>query len=64
AEISSIIESEKVAAAYIIEEEKTNRSIIPRLAGVEVDKLPEDLKAAIAIAVRVYEKYMLTQSLR
>jgi len=30
---------------------------------VEVDELPEDLKAAIAIAVRVYEKYMLTQSL-
>ncbi|MEM1622752.1 MAG: hypothetical protein QW780_00420 [Sulfolobales archaeon] len=64
AEILKIVESGKVAAAYIIEEERTNRSIIPKLTGVEVDRLPDDLKAAIAIAVRVYEKYMLAQSLR
>ncbi|MEM2207910.1 MAG: hypothetical protein QXG17_04385 [Sulfolobales archaeon] len=64
AEISSIIESGRVAATYIIEEEKTNRSIIPKLAGVEVNDLHEDLKAAIAIAIKVYEKYILAQGLR
>lgn len=63
-EISEVLESENIAAAYIIEEERVNKTVTPRFVGTEADGLPEDLRAAIAIAIKVYEKYVLTRSLR
>lgn len=63
-EVSEILESEDIAAAYIIEEERVDKTVTPRFVGAGADELPEDLRAAIAIAVKVYEKYVLTRSLR
>lgn len=63
-EIYELLESENVAAAYVIEEESVNKTVTPRFVDAEVGGLPEDLRAAVAIAIKVYEKYVLTHGPR
>lgn len=64
AEVIEIMENDRIAATYIIDEERTNKALVPMLAGEESKNLSKDLRAAVAIAMKVYEKYMLGRSRR
>ncbi|MCX8184481.1 MAG: hypothetical protein RMI56_06370 [Sulfolobales archaeon] len=60
-EVYDLVENEKVTAVYIVEEENTNRAFLPKLFDEDIENLPEDLRAAIVIAIKVYEKHLLAQ---
>ncbi len=57
-DLSTILDDERVAAAYIVEESNTNRAVTPELIGVDTKNLTRDFRAAISIAVRAYERYL------
>ncbi len=63
-DIASVIEDERVTAAYIVEEGEASRVVTPSLAGESVERLPEDVRASIAIAVKAFERHALARASR
>lgn len=63
-DLLEVVEDGRVTAAYIVEEGEASRVVAPGVAGEDSDKLPEDVRAAIAIAIKAYERYALARGLR
>lgn len=56
-ELLDLLYDERVAAAYIVEEEGSNEAFSSNLVDTEAENLPRDIRAAIFIAMRTYERY-------
>ncbi len=62
-DVLSLIEDERVTAAYMIEEDEVSGAV-RELVGESIGRLPEDVRASIGIAIKAYEKYALVRGPR
>ena len=61
-ELLDLLGDERVCAAYIVEEEGSNEAVASELVDSDARSLPRDVRAAIIIAMRAYERYLSLRS--